>query len=160
PDTALLGAEAARIAELRVEPVRLAPWHEEWTGAARLTLDPAVTQPLGASVEGRVTSVLVQPGGRVRAGQVRGPAAGHEMLDALEAHATARATLVRAESEAGLAESAAARAERLYLGKALSLADLERARAEAVGAEALRLAASAEFDRAAEMLAHLKGDGP
>ena len=160
PDTALLGAEAVRIAGLRVEPVRLEPWHEEWSGPARLALDPAVTQPLGAIVEGRVMRVLAQPGDRVQAGQVLATLHSHEMLDALGAHAAARAALVRAESAARLAESAAARAERLHAGKALSVADLERARATAVDAEALRFAAVAESERAAEMLAHLTGDGP
>ncbi len=160
PDTALLGAEAVRIAGLRVEPVSATSWHDEWSGPARLALDPAVTQALGAIVEGRVMRVLVQPGERVRAGQVLVTLHSHEMLDALAANAAARATLIRAESDARLAESGAARAERLYAGKALSLVDLERARAALVDAEALRLAAAAEAERAEEMLRHLTGDGP
>lgn len=160
PDTALLGAEAVRIAGLSVEPVAAAPWREEWSGPGRLALDPAVTQPLGAIVEGRVMQVLAQPSDRVRAGQVLVTIHSHEMLDARAAHAAARAALVRAESDARLAESAGARAERLYAGKAISVAELERARAAAVDAEALRFAAAAESERATEMLAHLIGEGP
>ena len=137
PDTALLGAEAVRIAGIRVEPVVASTWSDEWSVPARLVLDPAVTQPLGAIVEGRVMQVLVHPGDRVQAGQVLVTIHSHEMLDARAAHAAATAALVRMESDARLAESAAARAERLYAGKALSVAELERARAAAVDAEAL-----------------------
>lgn len=160
PDTALLGAEAVRIAGIRVEPVASAPWRDEWSGPARLTLDPAVTQPLGALVEGRVVRVLALPGDRVRAGQVLATIHSHEMLDALSGRAAAQAALVRAENEARLAASAAERAERLHTAKALSQADLERARAAAVDAEALRQAALAEAARATEMVAHLVGTGP
>jgi len=160
PDTALLGAEAVRIAGLRIEPVRLEAWRDEWNGPARLALDPTVTQPLGSIVEGRVMRVLAQPGERVRAGQALVTLHSHEMLDALSARASAQAALIRAENEARLAESAAARAERLFAGKALSQAELEWARAAAVNAEALRFAALAESDRADEMVAHLTGDGP
>jgi len=160
PDTALLGAQAVRIAGLRVAPVTAAPWRDEWSGPARLVLDPVVTQPLGAIVEGRVMRVLAQPGDRVSAGQVLVTIHSHEMLDARAAQAAANAALVRAESEARLAESAAARAERLYAGKAMSVADLERARAAAVDAQALRFAAAAESERARQLLAHLTGNGP
>lgn len=160
PDTALLGAEAVRIAGLRVEPVRAIPWQEEWSGPARLALDPAATQQIGSIVEGRVMRVLAQPGEPVRAGQLLMTLHSPMMLDAVAAHAAAGASLVRAGSEARLAESAAARAERLYEGKALSLVDLERARAAAVDAEALLFAAKAESERAAELLTQLTGDVP
>lgn len=160
PDTALLGAEAVRIAGIRVEPVTSAPWREEWSGPGRLAFDPSVTQPLGAPVEGRVVRVLALPGDRVHAGQVLATIHSHEMLDALSGRAAAQAALVRAENEARLAASAAERAERLYTAKALSLADLERARAAAAGTEALRQAAVAESARATEMVAHLVGTGP
>lgn len=160
PDTALLGAEAVRIAGIRIEPVVSTPWRDEWSGPARLALDPAVTQPLGAPVEGRVMRVLALPGDRVTAGQVLATIHSHEMLDALSGRATAQAAQVRAENEARLAASAAERAERLFVGKALSQADLERARAAAVDAEALRRAAAAEAERATEMVAHLVGTGP
>ena len=160
PDTALLGAEAVRIAGLRTEPVRLAPWHDAWSGPARLTLDPEATQPLGAIVEGLVTQVYALPGERVRAGQVLVSLHSHEMLDALAADAAARAALARADNAVALAVSVAARAERLQSGKALSLAELERARADAVQASALRNAAAAEADRAAAIVEHLTGSGP
>jgi cobalt-zinc-cadmium efflux system membrane fusion protein len=160
PDTALLGAEAVRIAGVRVEPVRSAPWRDEWAGPGRLALDPRATQPLGSLVEGRVVRVLALPGDRVRAGQVLVTLHSHEMLDALGARAAARAALVRAENELRLTTSAAERAERLYAVKAASLVALERARAARVDAEALRLAAAAEVERATEMVAHLVGEGP
>jgi cobalt-zinc-cadmium efflux system membrane fusion protein len=159
-DTALLGAEAVRIAGLRVEPVRAAAWRDEWSGPGRLALDPSVTQPLGAIVEGRVVRVLALPGDTVRAGEVLVTLHSHEMLDALGARATARAGLVRAENDARLAASAAERAERLYQGRAASLAELERARAARVDAEALCLAAAAEERRATALVAHLLGEGP
>jgi cobalt-zinc-cadmium efflux system membrane fusion protein len=160
PDTALLGAAALRISGIKVEPVRAIPWRDEWTGPGRLALDPGVTQPLGAPVEGRVVRVLVIPGDRVTAGQVLATLHSHEMLDALAARAAAGAALARAENDLGLATSVAARAERLHAAKAASVAEVERARAAVVDGEAIRRAAAAESDRATEMVAHLVGRGP
>ncbi|MBX6364058.1 MAG: efflux RND transporter periplasmic adaptor subunit [Gemmatimonadetes bacterium] len=159
-DTVLLGAEALKLGGIRVAPLLRASWHDEWRAPGRLALDPTHTQPLGSLVEGRVVRVLALPGDRVRAGQVLATLHSHEMLDALAARAATQAALARAENELRLATSTLERAERLYAAKATSLAELERARAARIDAEAQRDAAAAEAERAREMVAHLRGSGP
>jgi cobalt-zinc-cadmium efflux system membrane fusion protein len=159
-DTATLAPRAVAIGGFQTTTTQLAPWRDAFRAPGRLILDPSTTQTLGSIVEGRVTRVLAHPGDRVRAGQVLVTLHSHEMLDATAALASARAGIARAESALRLATDAAARADRLYAAKALSLAELERAHAGQAEAEALRDQAAAEPTRAAELPAHLVGDGP
>jgi cobalt-zinc-cadmium efflux system membrane fusion protein len=140
--------------------VRVLPWRESFALPARLVLDPASTQPLGAFAEGRVTRVLVQPGDRVSAGQAVVLIHSHEMMDARAAMSRADAGLASAEAAARTAVAAGARAERLFAAKALSQADLERARAAAAEGEAELVRAKAERARADGMVQHLVGSGP
>jgi cobalt-zinc-cadmium efflux system membrane fusion protein len=160
PDNAVLSAEAVRLARFAVVPATRAPWHDTWSVPARLTLDPNTTQQLGAIAEGRVTRVLVRVGDRVRVGEVLVALHSHEMMDARSNLAKAQAGDAEAESALRLASSEAERAERLYALKALSLADLERARTARAQAEAARAQARAELDRAEAMVYHLVGTGP
>jgi cobalt-zinc-cadmium efflux system membrane fusion protein len=159
-DTAVLSAEAVRLARFSIVPAASAPWHETWTVPARLVLDPNTTQGLGAIAEGRVSRVLVRVGDPVRAGQVLVALHSHEMMDARSSLAKAQAADAEAESALHLAASAAERAERLHALKALSLADLERARTAHAQAEAARAQARAELGRAEAMRDHLIGTGP
>jgi cobalt-zinc-cadmium efflux system membrane fusion protein len=157
PDTALLGAEAVRIAGITLAPVERRAWAEEWTAPGRLTLDPSQTQALGSLVEGRVARVLVLPGDAVRAGQPLVALHAPQLLDARSQLSSAEASLLRAESELRLATSSAARTERLHAAKAASLAELERARAARTDAEAARSQAAAELERARGAFAQLGG---
>jgi membrane fusion protein, heavy metal efflux system len=159
-DTALLSARAVEMGGFVVVPAAARPWREAWTVPARLALDPSETHRLGSIAEGRVVAVHARVGDRVRAGQVLVRLHSHEMLDARGALATAEADVARAESAARLAASEAERGERLYAIKALSLADLERARAGRVDADASRRRARAELERARAMVGHLVGTGP
>jgi membrane fusion protein, heavy metal efflux system len=159
-DTALVGAEAVAIADFGIHTAALAAWQDEWTVPGRLTLDPSATQTLGAVAEGRVTRVLVLPGDRVRAGQVLLTLHSHEMMDARGALSSAQAALSGADAELRRATAAAERAERLYAARAMSLADLERARSELVGTAAVRAQAVAELERARGLVGHLSGTGP
>jgi membrane fusion protein, heavy metal efflux system len=145
PDTAFLSAEAAVLAEFTVAAAESLAWRESWSAPARLALDPAETQSLGAIAEGRVTRVLARVGDRVQQGQVLVTIHSHEMMDALSALAKASAADAQAASEAALAETTAERAARLHALKALSLADLERARAALARAEAARAESRAEL---------------
>ena len=159
-DTATLTMDATRLAGLAIVPAESLAWRESWSVPARLELDPAETQSLGAVAEGRVTRVLARVGDRVRAGQLLVAIHSHEMLDARSALAAARAADAGSATALGVAESAVARAERLYALRALSLADLEQRRGELAQARARRAEAAAELARARAMLDHLGSAGP
>ncbi|MCU0647811.1 MAG: efflux RND transporter periplasmic adaptor subunit [Gemmatimonadaceae bacterium] len=160
PDTALLSAEMVRIGGFTVDSVTLGEWRETRVAPGRLALDPAATQPLGATADGRVSVVDVRVGDRVSAGQVVVRIHSHEVITARAGVATAEASARRAESEARVAESRADRAERLYAAKALSLAELERARADRIHAGTALDAAKAHVIEAHGLYEHLVGDGP
>lgn len=158
-DTAVLSPDAARLAAFTIARAESLPWRESWTAPARLALDPNETQTLGAIAEGRVTRVLARVGDRVQAGQVLVTIHSHEMMDALSSLATARAADAQAAAEAELAGRGAARAERLYELRALSLADLERARTALAQSGSVRAQARAELTRSQAVLSHLVGAG-
>jgi cobalt-zinc-cadmium efflux system membrane fusion protein len=159
-DTALLSAEALGVSGVTIEEARRMAWREAWQLPAHLILDPTTTQSLGSIVEGRVTNVFVQPGERVRRGQVLVTIHTHELTAAFNALAQARAGRAEAASNSVVADAAAARSERLYAAQAGSLAELERARSAKVTADEGKRRADAEYHRAAEMVDHLRPEGP
>ncbi|MES3034803.1 MAG: efflux RND transporter periplasmic adaptor subunit [Gemmatimonadota bacterium] len=159
-DTAFLSAEALAVSGVVVQAAARVPWRESWQLPAHLVLDPTTTQTLGSIVEGRVTQVFVQPGDRVRRGQVLVTIHTHELTAAVNALAQARAGRAEAASTAQVADAAAARSERLYAAQAGSLAELERARAARLAATEGMRRAEAEYHRAAEMVEHLRPSGP
>lgn len=158
-DTALLSSEAVRIGGFELAAASEEPWRDAWQLAARVTLDPASTQPLGSVVEGRVLEVRVFPGDRVRAGDVLVAVHSHEVMAARQQLVAARAGATSADSAAATAESAAARADRLLAAKAISVAEVERTRAARTAALGARDAARAEYERAIAFLDHLVGSG-
>lgn len=160
PDTALVAPEAVAIAGFTLAAVDETAWRDAWRMPAHVSLDPGATQPLGSIVEGRVLEVRVFPGDRVRAGDVVAVIHSHEVMDARQALAAARAGRITADSAATVAEAAAGRAERLLAARALSPAEVERARAARAAAVAARAAAHAELERAEAMMAHLLGEAP
>lgn len=160
PDTALLTPEAARVAGFGTDTARRVPWRAAWATPARLALDPVSTQALGSIVQGRVLRVLVLPGDRVRRGQVLATLHSEEMLTARAQLTQAEAGVLQATSDVRVATEAAARAERLYAGRAGALADVERARGARVDALAQQRRAQAELARAREFFGHLVGEGP
>lgn len=159
-DTALVSAEGVKIGGFETEPVSVAAWQDTYTVPARTMLDPASTEYLGSIVEGRVVKVYASPGDRVTKGQVLVSIHSHEIMDARASLGRAKAALSHAESEMRVVTSAAERAERLYGIKALSLADLERARGSRIDAQAQLDAARFELERADGFLDHLVGEGP
>lgn len=158
-DTALLTAEAVRIGGFTLAGVEEETWRDGWHVPARVTLDPAATQPLGSIVEGRVLEVRVFPGDRVRAGTILALVHSHEVMDARQRLVAARAGAISADSMAAVAVNAAARAERLLAAKAMALGEVEQARAARAAAVASREAAHAEFARAEAFMEHLVGEG-
>ena len=159
-DTAFLSAEALSVSGVVVEAATRMAWRESWQLPAHLVLDPTTTQTLGSIVEGRVTQVFVQPGDRVRRGQVLVTIHTHELTAAVNALVQARAGRAEAASTAQVADAAAARSERLYAAQAGSLAELERARAARLSATEGMRRAEAEYHRASEMVEHLRPSGP
>lgn len=158
-DTAFLTADALASAGVATEAASRIAWRDAWQLSARLVLDPTTTQALGSIVEGRVTQVRVQPGDRVSRGQVLVTIHSHELTSAHNELQQALAGKSEADNAAQLAITAAARAERLYAAQAGSLADLERARAARTAAEAGQRRAAAEYERASEMVSHLRPPG-
>lgn len=158
-DTAMLSSETVRIGGFELAAATEEPWRDAWQLAARVTLDPASTQPLGSVVEGRILEVRVFPGDRVRAGDVLVTVHSHEVMAARQELVAARTGATSADSAAATAESAAARAERLLAAKAMSVADVERARSARTAALGAREAAHAEYERAVAFLDHLVGSG-
>lgn len=158
-DTAFLTAEALASSGVTLQAAQRIAWRDAWQLSARLVLDPTSTQALGSIVEGRVTAVRVQPGDRVRRGQVLVTIHSHELTSAHNELQQAIAGRSEADNTTQLAATAAARAERLFAAQAGSLADLERARATRTAAEAGQRRANAEFERASEIVAHLRPPG-
>jgi membrane fusion protein, heavy metal efflux system len=159
-DTAYLDSGALSMAGFTTVAARVVPWRDAWQLPARLVLDPTTTQPLGSIVEGRVTAVFVQPGDRVRRGQILVTIHSHELTDAQNMLSQARASRAESDNSMQLAAAAAARAERLFAARAGSLADLERAKAAVVAAQEGQRRAASEFTRASEVVEHLHPTGP
>jgi cobalt-zinc-cadmium efflux system membrane fusion protein len=159
-DTALLSARAVSIAQFGTARVTRQAWRATWQAPGRLALSPGSTQALGSNVEGRITKVYVLPGDRVVAGQVLVTIHSHEMLDARARFAQAKISQQQADADLRLASSQTERAERLFTARALSQADLDRARTALLDATSRRDGAMTEFTRAESFLEHLVGTGP
>lgn len=159
-DTATFSDVQQRLVGLATAAADTQPWRETWEVPARLTTDPDGTETLGSNVEGRVKRVFVLPGDAVRPGQVLVTLHSHEMNDARGALGRARAAIAEADDALRLASANAERAERLYALRALSQADLERARSARVQARAMRQQAASEMERASSFVEHLVGSGP
>ena len=106
------------------------------------------TARLSAPAEGRVTAVRVQPGDRVGRGQILvslvGPGAGSAQSDVSKA----AAQVVAMRAQAGYAQAARERAERLLALKAIPRQDYERAIADDESARASLSQALSEQRRA------------
>ncbi len=159
-DTMTFSSEAARIADIAIDTVRARPWQASVTAAGRLTLDPEGFESIGSITEGRITHVTVRVGDRVSAGQTLVMIHSHEIMDARSGLLRAKARLDAAIAERDLANTSAARAQRLFDARALSRAELERAAVTERVSRAGYEEAVAERDRAAALVEHLAGAGP
>ncbi len=159
-DTMLFSPEAARIAGLAIDTARLVPWQAAVTVPGRLMLDPTYMETIGSITEGRITHVTVRVGDRVRAGDALVMIHSHETMDARKDLLSARAALDAALAERDLAQTAADRAKRLFEGRAMSRAELERAEVALRVATSNYAAAQAEYDHSEALIEHLIGVGP
>ncbi|MBL0170134.1 MAG: efflux RND transporter periplasmic adaptor subunit [Gemmatimonadaceae bacterium] len=160
PDTATLSADAVAIAGFTIDTVRTLPWRNTVMSPARLLLDPSGVETIGSITEGRISHVLVRVGDAVKAGDVLVMIHSHEIMDARGALASARAQVTAADAARSVAISAADRAHRLLEAKAMSRAEVERADAARVSADAMQQQAVAERERAEALVEHLVGGGP
>ncbi len=160
PDTATLSADAVAIGGFTFDTSRTVSWRNASTVPARLMLDPAAVQTIGSVTEGRITRVMVRVGDVVHAGDVLVMIHSHEIMDARAVLVRASSMLTSADAERALARTAAERAQRLVDAKAMSRAELERALAARLTAEAMYEQAAAEKERAQGLVDHLVGDGP
>jgi len=159
-DTATLSAQAIEIAGFTTDTVRTVAWQSATSAPARLMLDAAYVETIGSITEGRISHVLVRVGDVVRAGQVLVMIHSHEIMDARSALVRAQSQVTAAQSDRALAVSVSERAKRLYDAKAMSRAEVERADAARLTADAMYEQAVAERARAEAMVEHLVGDGP
>lgn len=159
-DTATLSAAAVAIGEFAIDTVRETTWRSAVTAPARLMLDPENLETIGSITEGRISHVLVRVGDRVRANQVLVMIHSHEIMDARSALAQADAHVASAAIERETAVAAADRAHRLFAGKAMSRAEVERAEAAQAVAIARHTGALAEREHAEALVTHLVGEGP
>ncbi len=125
-------------------PVRVRPLPDFLEIAARIQPDPTRVVRVFAPVSGRLISVEVRPGDRVRKGQTLA------VLESSEISA-ARADYQKAQADAELKEQALRRASLLYEHQVLPEKDYQQARADAE-------IATAELERAREHLRILNVD--
>ncbi len=159
-DTVTFSAEAADIAGFTIDTARLIAWQSSVTVPGRLMLDPSALETMGSITEGRIASVVVRVGDRVRAGQALVMIHSHEIMDARSELAASQARLAAATAERDLAMTAEGRAQRLFDARALSRAELERAQVSLKVATAAYDAAVADRDHAQALVSHLAGEGP
>lgn len=150
PDTNSITFTAAQIEHGKIQwaPVELGRSSASAVIPGTIIPNENRTARLSAPAEGRVVTVRVQPGDRVGRGQVLvsllGPGAGSAQSDVSKASAQ----VVAMRAQAGYAQAARARAERLLTLKAIPRQDYERAIADDESAKASLSQALAEQRRA------------
>jgi cobalt-zinc-cadmium efflux system membrane fusion protein len=124
---------------------------------ARLTNDENLTWRVGSVAEGRIVSVLANPGDMVKKDQVLARMHSHEVHDARADYQKAQADLSRRKGLVDYAVRARDRAKRLYALKAASLEQLERAESELRNAETEAANAQTEVERARSHITEVLG---
>ena len=138
--------QAATLTDLVEVPGQLAPNEDR-------------TARLGAQARARVQALHVHMGERVSKGQTLVTLVSEEAVAAKAEHAKALADLHAHRVTARYAHTALDRADRLLQLKAISRQDVERARVDYEGAEAMRVQAAAEVERATTTLTQLGVSG-
>lgn len=123
-DPNLVSVDAEFLGRLRIETVGTASQAEALRVAGRLDFDEQHLARIGASVTGRVTRLVAQPGQRVRPGDVLAE------LNSAELGA-AQLNYLKALAQSELARRAAERARTLYDSDVIGGAELQRRQSEA-----------------------------
>jgi cobalt-zinc-cadmium efflux system membrane fusion protein len=151
----VLNDEARSRAGIVVQQARQILQRDATEAPGLVALNETRTARVGSLAEGLVMELLVQPGMRVRAGQLLASLHSHAVHDAWAGYRKARADERRLVTELRFATDAESRAERLFRDKALALQDLQRAQANRAAAEELLGMGRAELRRSEEELEHL-----
>jgi cobalt-zinc-cadmium efflux system membrane fusion protein len=154
-DLVLLDAGAQRRAGVVIAKARQVTRSDQSDAPGIVALDETRTARVGSLIEGVVMDVLVQPGTRVRAGQVLARMHSHDVHEAWAGYRKALAEERSLATELRFATEAEARAQRLYADKAVALQDLQRAQASRVAAEEALTVGRTEIQRAEQELEHL-----
>lgn len=152
-----LEPQAQREAGVAVEPAQVRSIPLVLRSTARLTNDENRTWRVGAITEGRIVTVLVNPGDVVREGQVMARMHSHDIHEARANYRKAASELARAQAAQSFAGRARDRARRLFEIKAASLEQVENAEAELRNAETAVASAKAEMERTRSHLVDFLG---
>jgi cobalt-zinc-cadmium efflux system membrane fusion protein len=136
-------------------PVRALAMTETTDIPGQLAPDEDRTARLGAPARARVITVHVRIGDRVPRGQLLVTLQSEQASAARAEYAKAGAELKAHASAARYARAALERAERLLELKAVSRQEVERARVDSEEADAARVQAQADVQRAEDTLTHL-----
>jgi cobalt-zinc-cadmium efflux system membrane fusion protein len=136
-------------------PVRALAMTETTEIPGQLAPDEDRTARLGAPARARVITVHVRIGNRVSRGQLLVTLQSEQASAARAEYAKAAAELKAHETAARYARTALERAERLLELKAVSRQEVERARVDSEEADAARVQAQADVQRAQDTLTHL-----
>ncbi|MEO8596158.1 MAG: efflux RND transporter periplasmic adaptor subunit [Candidatus Solibacter sp.] len=139
-------------------PVRSLP--QTVRATARLTTDENQTWRVGAITDGRIVSVLANPGDHVARGAVLARLHSHDIHESRAAYQKAQMELARARSEEGYATRVRDRAQRLYDLKAGSLEQAEHAETELKNVQTMVASANVEVERAKGHLVEFLGISP
>ncbi|MDE3156519.1 MAG: efflux RND transporter periplasmic adaptor subunit [Acidobacteriota bacterium] len=154
PNTVRLDRAAQQNAGVTVGTVRTETRTSQLEAPGLVALDETRTARIGSLVEGIVTSVFLEIGDRVMAGQRLADLHSHIVHDAWAAYRKALAERRRQTTEVAYAVEAEQRASRLYAARAIPLQEVQRARADRVAAEEALDVARTEVRRAEEELQH------
>jgi cobalt-zinc-cadmium efflux system membrane fusion protein len=154
-DFIVLSETALEQGGIRIAPVTTTSRSEHVEAPAVIVLDERRTARIGALVEGVVIETFADVGDRARSGQLLAAIHSPVVHEAWASYRKAIAERRHLEKELAFASSAYDRARRLYIDKAISLQEVQRAEADRVAAEEALDMARTEVRRSEEELEHL-----
>jgi cobalt-zinc-cadmium efflux system membrane fusion protein len=154
-DVVVLDDAAQQRGGVTVAVVGVAARAEQTEASAVVVLDERRTARIGALVEGVIIDAFAEVGDRVRSGQLLAAMHSPVVHEAWAGYRKAIAERRHLEKELAFAVAAHERARRLYVDKAISLQEVQRAEADHVAAEEALDMGRTEVRRSEEELEHL-----
>ena len=137
--------------QIGVEPVGLKTFRAERSADGKIAVNEDRATPVFSPYNGRVTKLYAQPGDVVQKGAPLFAIAATDVVQAQGDLSSARATLLKAQTQARLAQVTASRQRALYAEKAGALKDLQQAEADLAATQgdlkAAEIAVAAQRDR-------------
>jgi cobalt-zinc-cadmium efflux system membrane fusion protein len=153
----VLDAAAQRDAGIEVRTVEVRSVPQAIRATGRLALNENATWRVGAVTEGRIVTVIANPGDRVAEGQVLARMHSHEIHESRANYRKAVSELARLQAQESFAVRARDRALRLFELKAASTQQTEAAEAELRNAQTAVANARVEVDRTERHLTEFLG---